>query len=348
MEGASVAVIDSYVSDFKEDGADTQALWANTSPGPLKIVNNYLEAAGENILFGGDYIQIENMIPSDIEIRRNYFFKPLSWMSLTWDVQNLLEFKNAQRVLVEGNLFENNWPANQSGFSVLITPRTSGGADMWCLTNDITIRFNTLKNLGSGFNVGGRDDGDPVLRTQRVLIQNNVINVTGLGGAEGRVFQVIGGMADLIIDHNTAFITSTYEWTALGSIDELPVTDRFTFSNNLASHGGVGFFGGGVGEGTAALTTFFTNWSFTKNAIIGPDVSSQYPTNNYFPTNATAVGFVNYLGGDYRLSANSPYKNAGTDGKDLGADIDAITNAGAVIGGPVVTLAPPTNLRIIQ
>jgi hypothetical protein len=29
-------------------------------------------------------------------------------------------------------------------------------------------------------------------------------------------------------------------------------------------------------------------------------------------------------GGDYHLLSGSPYKNAGTDGKDLGADIDAI------------------------
>ena len=27
------------------------------------------------------------------------------------------------------------------------------------------------------------------------------------------------------------------------------------------------------------------------------------------------------MGGDYELNANSPYKNSGTDGKDLGADI---------------------------
>ena len=43
-----------------------------------------------------------------------------------------------------------------------------------------------------------------------------------------------------------------------------------------------------------------------------------------------AVQFVNYNngnGGDYHLASTSPYKNAGTDGKDLGADIDAILNS---------------------
>jgi hypothetical protein len=44
------------------------------------------------------------------------------------------------------------------------------------------------------------------------------------------------------------------------------------------------------------------------------------------------VGFVNAqngVNGNYQLSATSPYKNAGTDGKDLGADINAIMSATA-------------------
>jgi hypothetical protein len=41
---------------------------------------------------------------------------------------------------------------------------------------------------------------------------------------------------------------------------------------------------------------------------------------------------VNYNdgnGGDYHLLASSPYKNAGTDHKDLGADINALEAATA-------------------
>jgi hypothetical protein len=33
--------------------------------------------------------------------------------------------------------------------------------------------------------------------------------------------------------------------------------------------------------------------------------------------------------GDYHLLSSSPYKNAGTDGRDLGADIDGLMNATA-------------------
>jgi hypothetical protein len=43
-----------------------------------------------------------------------------------------------------------------------------------------------------------------------------------------------------------------------------------------------------------------------------------------FPATPQDVQFVNYNngnGGNYQLLPSSPYKNAGSDGKDLGADI---------------------------
>jgi hypothetical protein len=43
------------------------------------------------------------------------------------------------------------------------------------------------------------------------------------------------------------------------------------------------------------------------------------------------VNFNNGNGGDYHLLKTSPFKNAGSDGKDLGADLNALTNATAGI-----------------
>ena len=104
------------------------------TPGPFKIVDNELEAAGENVLFGGARPTLVNNIPSDIEIRGNHFFKPVSWMVASpsyggnhWTVKNLLEFKIAQRVLITGNILENNWVDAQTGFAFLVTPRPNMG-----------------------------------------------------------------------------------------------------------------------------------------------------------------------------------------------------------------------------
>jgi hypothetical protein len=59
-------------------------------------------------------------------------------------------------------------------------------------------------------------------------------------------------------------------------------------------------------------------------------LASTFPAGNYFPASESTVEFVNYNGGnggDYHLQSSSPFKNAGSDGKDLGADIDAVESA---------------------
>ncbi len=323
MNGAYISVIDSYISDCKEDGADSQALAAYSATGPLKIVNNYLEGAGENVIFGGADPSIPNAVPSDIEIRYNYFFKPLAWMSQLWDIKNLLEFKNAQRVLVEGNHFENCWPNAQNGFALLLTPRNQNNTAPWSVVQDICIRFNTFENIAQGINMSGYDSPNISQRTSRILIQNNVFNVTNLGtGGNGRMFQVLNGLTDVIIDHNTGFCTSAYMVS-----DGTPKTDFFVFQNNIVSHATYGFIGSGTANANTTLATYFNpNWVVTKNVDIGGSATG-YPAGSYFPASTAAVGFANFAAGDYHLISSSPYKNLGTDGKDLGADIDSIAIA---------------------
>ena len=96
MNSASTEVLNSYISDVHGRGYDTQAICTWNGPGPFKIINNYLEAAGENVMFGGSPAAIPNLVPTDIEIRNNYFFKPLSWYvndpsyaGIRWSVRNL-------------------------------------------------------------------------------------------------------------------------------------------------------------------------------------------------------------------------------------------------------------------
>ena len=341
MDGIGVAVVDSYIADFKEVGADSQALWVHNSPGPIKLVNNFLEAAGENFMAGGADPAITNLVPSDIEIRRNRFYKPLSWIGSAWSVKNLLEFKNGQRILVEGNLFENNWAAAQNGFSILITPRNQSGGAPWSVTQDITIRLNKMVNLGQGFNISGTDEGGAGTSqiTRRVLIENNVIEVTSLNGADGRIFGIINGPIDTTIRHNTGFTSGTLAFS-----ENSPLADQFDFRDNIFSSGAYGFSGTGTGPGTSTLNSYFTNYTFNSNVVIGGSGAS-YPAGNFFPGSTADVGFVNYTGGNYALSTASAYKNAATDGKDIGADIFALTSA--LAGGTGALPASPTNLRRI-
>jgi hypothetical protein len=330
MDGINVAVIDSYVSDFKENGADTQAVWAHNTPGPLKVVNNYLEAAGENLMTGGSDPAIANLVPSDIEIKRNHFFKPLAWIGKPWTVKNLIEFKNGQRILVEGNVFENSWQHAQDGEAIVITPRNQSNTAPWSATRDITVRLNRIVNVGRGVNLSGRDSDYSSQVAERVLIENNEFSVTALQGATGRIVQVTGGPVDVTIRHNTAF---TVPGGTLAMSENRVLATRFDFRDNIMSRGGYGFIGTGTGEGTRTLNAFYTDYTFVNNAIIG-GAAQDYPAGNMGPANMKAVGFVDSASENYRLAPSSPYKGAASDGKDLGADIDAIDAATKGVAAP--------------
>ena len=78
----------------------------------------------------------------------------------------------------------------------------------------------------------------------------------------------------------------------------------------------------------------FDAYSFENNALIGTTSSfppSKWPSGNFFPATAAAIQFVNYNGGNYLLMSTSPYRNAGTDGKDLGADMSKIQSETATV-----------------
>jgi hypothetical protein len=330
MDGAYVAVVDSYISDFQEIYTDSQGLFAYNTTGPLQIVDNYIEAASENVLFGGADSREAALVPADIEIRNNWFYKPLSLIGTHYSVKNLLELKAAQRVLVSGNTFQNNPLAGQSGFAILVTPRNQNGTAPWSVTSDIAITGNTLINVGSGFNILGRDNYKPSLVTERILIRDNVVGVTGLNGADGRAFEFVNGGSDYTIDHNTIINSALPPGSPVSDLamaqSMAPKVNNFVFTNNLSTRTAYGFFGTGVGEGTRALDNNFTNWTFSRNVIVDAPAGS-YPPGNFFPTGVAAVRFTDLAGGNYTLAADSPYKNAGTDGTDIGANLAPATNA---------------------
>ena len=79
LNSGDTLIANSYVSGIRGTGVDTQAIAGWNGPGPYLIENNYLEAAGENLLFGGDDPLIPGLVPSNITIRRNTIGKPASW-----------------------------------------------------------------------------------------------------------------------------------------------------------------------------------------------------------------------------------------------------------------------------
>lgn len=365
------AVVDSYFSDFhcvaiSGSCVDSQAVAGGAGTiamGPFKIVNNFLEAASESILMGGS---AATATPADLEIRHNHMFKPMIWKKgqpgyvggrdgNPFIVKNLFELKNAQRVLLEGNILENTWGGfSQTGFGMVITPKNqaigTGNVCPLCKVTDITIRYSTISHVASGLQLGNGDssNGGVALAGERYSIHDLTIDdidpVTYEGfGLFAQVSMGPGApvLQDVTINHVTAFQPGVM----LNIGDDLAVNPQmrnFVYTNNLVNAGPeptktTGNGGAAdcayTGVPNIVLQKCFQTYLFSHNAVVATPSNrpaTQYPAGNFFPVSMSTVDFVNYAhgnGGNYRLSNSSQYKNAGTDGKDLGADIVAVEAA---------------------
>ncbi|HET7892392.1 MAG TPA: Ig domain-containing protein [Candidatus Sulfotelmatobacter sp.] len=373
LAGTNIAIVDSFFTDFhciSGTGAcsDAQAIsggGGNLPMGPYKITNNFLEGSTENIIFGG---AAATMTPADIEIRQNHFFKPLTWMKgqagyvgaangNPFTVKNLLELKNAQRVLVEGNILDYSWGGfSQSGFAILLTPKNQAGNNgsnlcPACQVTDVTIRYNLIRHVGAGFQIANAlsDNGGAQLDGQRYSIHDVVIDdMDGKHYNGASLFAQLSVSAgapilqNVTIDHVTAF-PSTMVLNIGAMLATSGPMKNLVITNNILSVGTYPVWSTGGGPGNCAyydrpLTTFnacFSPYTFAGNILIGSSASfpaSAWPSQNFFSSNANSVQFVNFSGGsggDYRLQSSSPFRGKGIDGKDAGADMDAINSATA-------------------
>ena len=317
LNSASTTVANSYIAEIKAVGQDSQAVGGWNGPGPFTITNNYLEAAGENLMFGGSDPAISDLIPSDITIRHNHIAKQLAWRSQGWSVKNLFELKNAQRVVVDGNVLEYNWLSGQTGYAILMTPRNQGGNCPWCVVQQVQITNNLVRHVASGINILGTDDEHSSGTLNAITVRNNLFEDVSRAnwGGDGRFMLIGAGAANVTIDHNTALQDGSSALYGYGT----PMTG-FVFTNNIVAHNQYGI---------AGTAMYFGGGAFLGGVFAGSSPAI-YPTNNYYPTAMSAVGFMNLTGGNYRLSATSPFRNGATDGTDVGCNIDTLNAAARI------------------
>lgn len=316
LNSAETTISNSYISDIHVVGIEAQAIGGWNGPGPYHIINNYLEAAGENIMIGGADPGIPGLVPSDLEIRGNHMFKPLSWKvghptyaGKHWTVKNTLELKNAKNVVIDGNVFENCWTDAQTGIAILFTTRNQEGSAPWCIVENVTFTNNIVTNADGALNLLGTDNEKPSAQGSRIVIGNNLF--TNIKGP----FLTFNGFHNVSVIHNTHIQT--------GNIMILygKPSQQFVYRDNLTvrSPKGYGVFGDATGEGTVALRKFTPDFVFKNNVVALAD-GSQYPKENQFPGSLERVGFVNLEKGDYRLAPSSPYKKASSEGQAVGCD----------------------------
>jgi putative Ig domain-containing protein len=364
------AIVDSYLNDFHctaISGSCTDSMTmggggGNLASGPWKIENNFLEAAGENILFGGSAATV---VPADITIRHNHFYKVPQWQPGStgfvggysgdaFIVKNHFEIKNAARVLFEGNLVEYTWGGfSQSGESILITPRNDynrttnqGNLCSVCEGVDVTVRYNRISHAAGAFNIatvlvdgfGAQDSGRYSIHD---IVADDIDGAKYRGG--GGLFMIMNfrptqTLHDVSIRHVTGF--PSQHFLSVANDLTYPEMYNLTFQDNLVVMPAFPVWSAGGTNSCAVsdvpitvISTCFKTYTFANNILATLPKAfppSKWPGGNFFPVTVNDVGFTNFTngnGGDYQLQANSPYKGKASDGTDPGADINALNAA---------------------
>jgi hypothetical protein len=290
LNSASTTIINSRIAGAKVIDQDSQAIMMWNGPGPYVITNNYLEGAGENVMVGGSDPSIPNLIPSDLTFRGNHVARPMTWKGGPWQVKNLFELKNARRVVVEGNLFENHWAQAQAGPAIVFTVRNQDGGCSWCAVEDVRFEHNIVRNVDAGLSITGLDDEGRVSGgTRGIVVRNNLWEAV-----KGHWAQLLNGpIVGLVLERNTA-----RQGGNILTMDGAPSPGAI-IRFNATAHGSWGVIGNNQAVGRGSLNAFLPGVIFSGNAIVGAPgylQGSVYPAGNVFP--ATWAGVPSTSGVD--------------------------------------------------
>jgi hypothetical protein len=333
--GRNITLTRSHIANIWTSGQDSQAFCAWDGAGPYTVTDNYLEAASENVMFGGANSSSPANIPADILVENNHFSKPLEWKGTPRTVKNLFELKSAKRVIVRNNLFERNWTDAQNGYAILFTVRNDEGGSPWSVVEDVLFERNVVRDVENGFNVNGYDSYQPSGRTTRITIRNNLVITAGT------FLQAGSEVGVLTVDHNTVdqgytfmMLYSGDVWVAGTSARRLGqfAVENLAVTNMLANHNEYGLIGEEAGMGTAGLLRQTRSYTWTNNVLAGGNMSISYPPTTWRPT---MEEYQAQFSSGYNLKTTSPYISSGTNGSALGSQSG-------------LEPRPPANLKMVS
>jgi hypothetical protein len=339
----------------------------NYQDGTYEIADNFLEASAQAILFGGGaatttptditihfnhFFKPWQWMPGNSPFQGGVDGKPFI-------VRHHLELKNAVRVLVEDNLMEDVWGGfDEPGYAILVTPKnqhvpSGGNVCPICQVTDVTIRYTHIFHAAAGIMLatsisGNGGDGAPAQAGTRWSIHDIVMDdISRKYVGDGHLFEVVNGWPEnplntVTINHVTGFPDPLGSILMLGDAITNPLMYGFVFTNNIVTTGRYPIWNAfGKGNTSCAisdvpvtsLNSCFSTYTFANNGLVASPSHfppSSWPPDNLFQQTAGDIQFANYNngnGGNYQLEPSSPYKNMGTDGNDLGADIVGLNQA---------------------
>jgi hypothetical protein len=295
LNSGSTAIVDSWISECHGKGYDSQAIGSINGPGPHLIRNNYLEGAGENVMWGGATPSIPDMVAADITFQRNHVYTPISWKG-RWTKKNLLELKNAVRVLIEENVFDGSWTDAQIGAALLFKSINDQGNCNWCRTTDVTVRRSYVTHASGGIVFSGAESyngGKVDTAARRFLIQDVVfdsLNVAPYTGG-GRAIQITGGASDIVFERTVIAGNVTNAMV----LDKARPTTRTAFRNSVWTHGQYFAKVDGVGAGLPSLQAGLPGLAWRGMTVVRRSTLNPLPSGTALVTREDAAPFARQI-----------------------------------------------------
>lgn len=288
---ADASLTRSYIRGIRRPGQDTQAVAGYNGTGPFLIHDNYLEAASENILFGGADPNIPGLVPENITITANLLTKDLAWQTQSVNVKTALELKGARKVLFKGNIIERVWLAAQVGWAIVLTP-SQYGSNPGVQIADVTIEDNLIRDVGGGINLlgFGQHADLPTARTERITIRNNWFRIDHkTWGGVGALIQMANAPAGLVIENNT--VEQSGSRFLIG--DKGPVTGLRMTGNIIKPSGQYGISvrtsSGSIEHYGRRWRDYFPDGVITGNAIAAFPAPANLPDNTHVSVDAATI-----------------------------------------------------------
>jgi hypothetical protein len=384
-DGYKVTILSSWLGNIRTYGSqDSQAVASFDGRGAHVYNNTFFEATSENVLYGGVTPNIKGLTSTNIEIRRCYFSKRLSWRvyvgeSHPLNVKNLLETRNARRMYIEGSVFENHWDALRSQvfafvFKSATSPGSLGQFVPWAISEDIVLENNKVAHIYGGLtNAVDNYALGPYfgLKPNNIVIKNVLFDdLSSRWGYPGNVggsrFVQPNNVEDLRLDHISVIDKDHSAGTSILFVSNNNF--RFSITNSIFGLGGYGIIGSGAGVGLRALSTgttgvdagcaqsVSTSWTLSKSVMPSYDLEtgcfpSQRDMGNSYTPDFTTVGFDDLAGGKYGLAESSPFKRSAADGTDPGVNVSLLDKRTActVFGNTASCLgAAPTSIFSVR
>lgn len=233
---ADLLVDECSFNDYYQIGSDSQAISGSNGCRNHVIRNSNLEAASENIMYGGADAASELMYPRDVLIEGCNFTKKEAWKGKGYAMKCLLEMKNIQGLTIRRNKFNGCWKdAWGNAPAIVLKSANQGGTNPTARTTNVLIEENTIENVGTYLLLVGKDDGPYLSGTMKdILIKNNLFKNMN-AEPDGRSLAIADGPVNLILDHNTFFNNrhSMLEWWG-------PLPVDMVYRNNIVFHGEYG------------------------------------------------------------------------------------------------------------